>query len=420
MHYGIVTYGSRGDVQPYIALSLGLMEKKYTVTLFANENFKGLITSYGIDFYPLAGNIEEMVRSKELLPFLRTGNLIAYAREFKKMMQNIQPEINEQMLRGCKDLDAIIATPLTFTWIYSIAEKLNKPWAIVQLSLPTTPTKKFPFAAFDMLNFPAYNLFTYRLARYIYWRLNKKEVNAHRSTLDLPPLKRSLIKKMTDQKILNLYAFSSALISRPHDWPAHVDVSGFLTVPPNKRKLVGMEDMPAGLSDWLKEGEPPVYIGFGSIPIPDTKLFSRIIAEMIIGTNHRFIFCQGWSELPTLPRHQQLFMVKYVNHEWLFPQCKCAVIHGGIGTIAATLKAKIPAIIVSIFADQPLWGKLMEKRKLGVHIPFKKLTTRKLLDAIEKVESHELKKNARNTGEMINGQDGSGAAIDALENYFAN
>ena len=96
-------------------------------------------------------------------------------------------------------------------------------------------------------------------------------------------------------------------------------------------------------------------------------------------------------------------MVKYVNHEWLFLQCKTVVIHGGIGTIAAALKAKTPPIISSIFADQPLWGKLIEDRKLGLHIPFKKLNTLKLLDAIEKAETHELKRNARNTGEMING-----------------
>jgi sterol 3beta-glucosyltransferase len=420
MHYGIVTYGSRGDVQPYIALSIGLMEKGHDVTIFANENFAGLVSSYGINFHSLGGNIEEMVRSKELLPFLRSGNLIAYAKEFKKIMQKLQPEINAQMLQGCKGVDAIVATPLTFTWICSIAEKLNKKWCIVQLSLPTTPTKKFPFAALDIFNFPAFNKFTYALTRYIYWRLNKKDINAHRGTLDLPVLRRSIIKNIDDQKILNLYAFSSALISRPLDWPAHVDITGFLMVPSNKRKLVGMDDVPAGLIDWLHEGEPPIYIGFGSIPIPDTKLLQHIIAELIVGTNLRFIFCQGWSELPALPRHQQLFMVKYVNHEWLFPQCKAAVIHGGIGTIAATLKAKIPPIIVSIFADQPLWGKLIDKRKLGVHIPFKKLTTRKLLAAIERTETVQLKRNARNTGEMINGQDGLSAAIYALENYFAN
>jgi sterol 3beta-glucosyltransferase len=93
--------------------------------------------------------------------------------------------------------------------------------------------------------------------------------------------------------------------------------------------------------------------------------------------------------------------------------------HGGIGTIAAVLKAKISPIIISIFADQPLWGELIDKRKLGVHIPFKKITIRKLLQAIEKTETPELKKNARNTSEMINGQDGINTTIDALENYFS-
>jgi sterol 3beta-glucosyltransferase len=229
-----------------------------------------------------------------------------------------------------------------------------------------------------------------------------------------------MMKNIADQKILNLYTFSSALVSRPSDWTDQVDITGFLTISSSNRKLIRMEEAPAGLNAWIKAGEPPVYIGFGSVPIPDPKLLSRIIAELIVGTNHRFIFCQGSSELPILPRHEQLFMVKYVNHEWLFSQCKAVVIHGGIGTIAATLKAKIPPVIVSIFADQSLWGKLIGKRKLGVHIPFKKLTTQKLAEAIEKTQDHKMKKNARNTGEMINGQDGVEVAINKLENYFGN
>ncbi|HLX93869.1 MAG TPA: glycosyltransferase [Puia sp.] len=419
MHYGIVTYGSRGDVQPYIALSIGLIAKGHEVTLFANENFAGFVEAYRIHFYPLPGNIEAMVHSPEVLRLLQSGNILAFFRELQKMSRIIQPQVNKVMLLGCAKPDVLVASPLSLIWIYSIAEKLNKKWAIVQLSLPTVPTREFPFAGFAFYNGPWYNLFTHRLIRYIYWRLNKKDINEHRITLELPRLNRSIMKNITDQKILNLYAFSSALIPRPSDWPDYVGITGFLTIPADHRRLIRMEEMPAGLDAWLKEGEPPIYIGFGSIPIPDVKLLSGIIGELIAGTGYRFIFCQGWSELPALPRHEQLFVVKEVNHEWLFPQCKAAIIHGGIGTVAATLKAKIPAIIVSIFADQPLWGKLIDKRKLGVHLPFKRLTTRKLLDAIEKTEDDKMKKNARHTGEMVNAEDGLQAAINALENYFA-
>ncbi|HSZ85756.1 MAG TPA: glycosyltransferase [Puia sp.] len=421
MHYGIVTYGSRGDVQPYVALALGLQERGHEVTLLANENFKDFVEGHGINFFPLAGNMEDMVRSPKISKLLRSGNMVSYLREMKKLMRTIQPQVNANMLRGAREADVLIASPLTLVWVHSIAEKLHKNWAIIQLSVPAIPTKEFPFAGFDLFNFPLYNLFTYKLVRYVYWQLNKKDINEHRTSLRLPPFEKSVLKKIADQKILNLHAFSPSLIARPKDWPEEIQITGFLTIPGSKRKDQIKDELPiVGLETWLKNGEPPIYIGFGSIPIPNPELLSKILKEIINTTDHRFIFCTGWSDLLNLPRHENLFIIKHANHEWLFPQCKAAIIHGGIGTIAATLKAKISPIIISIFADQPLWGKLIDKRKLGVHIPFRKLTTRKLLDAIEKAETPQLKKNARNTGEMINGQDGIRSAINALENYFEN
>jgi sterol 3beta-glucosyltransferase len=303
--------------------------------------------------------------------------------------------------------------------VYSIAEKLQKKWAIVQLSIPTIPTKKFPFVGFAFFNAPWYNLLTYRLIRNIYWRLNKKDINDHRKTLGLQGLRESIIKKIAEQNILNLYALSPSLISRPEDWKENADITGFLTIPPAKRKLNPTEQPAVELIKWLQDGEPPVYIGFGSIPIPDTRKFAAILAEMISTTTHRFIFCEGWSELKDIPQHPRLFTLRSVNHQWLFPQCKTAIIHGGIGTVAAVLSAKIPVIIVSIFGDQPMWGKIITDRKLGIHIPFKQLTRLKTLDAIKKSQTPKIKGNALETGEAINREDGLKSMIHALENYFA-
>jgi sterol 3beta-glucosyltransferase len=168
---------------------------------------------------------------------------------------------------------------------------------------------------FDFFNAPWYNLLTYRLIRSIYWRLNKKDINDHRKTLGLPGLRESIVKKIAEQNILNLYALSPSLISRPEDWAENADITGFLTIPPAKRKLNPTEQPAVELIKWLQDGEPPVYIGFGSIPIPDTRKFAAILAEMISTTTHRFIFCEGWSKLKDIPRHPRLFTVRSVNHQ---------------------------------------------------------------------------------------------------------
>jgi sterol 3beta-glucosyltransferase len=417
MHYAIIAYGSRGDVQPFVALALGLMKKGHRVTLLANKNFKSFVEDYGVGFFPLYGNIEQMVNSPELTALLKSGSAISYFREFRKMTQKSQPRVNDDIRSGCAQADVLIATPLTVIWVYSIAEKLGKRWAIVQLSVPAIPTTEFPFASLGFFNSPGYNLFTYRLVRHIYWRLNKKDINQHRSSLYLPPLDHSILTKIDEQKIPSLYAISSGLFPRPKDWNAQVDITGFIFLR-DAPKRTRTNNNRAGLRAWLKKGPPPVYIGFGSIPIPKKDLFASILNEIIDTSNYRFVFCKGWSKIPDLFQSDRLFIVNSANHGWLFPQCLTAVFHGGIGTLAAVLKANIPPIIVSIFADQPLLGKLIASKGLGFHIPFKKLTSAELIDAIAKVQSSPIKQNAAALGKRIKAENGLEKAIGILENYF--
>jgi sterol 3beta-glucosyltransferase len=418
VRYAIITYGSRGDVQPYIVLALGLMNRGHEVTLLAPENFKDFVEDYGVPFYPLHGNSEELLYTPECLRFLKTGNTFSLMLYMQKAGRKIQPLINRDMLAGSLDADILIASVLCIVWVRSIAEKLNKRWGIVQLNPPTMPTEKFPFAGLAFFNSPRYNLFTYRLLWFLHWQLIKKDVNKFRISLGLSPVKISLLDKMSHENIFNLYAFSPQLIARPDDWDSNIDITGFLTLSAESRETHEMDVIPEDLKQWLQEGKKPIYIGFGSMPVPNAELFGVILNEIISGTNQRIIFCKGWSAISGLPMHSNLFTVNYINHEWLFPQCSAAVIHGGIGTIAAVLKAKIPVIIVSVFADQPWWGKIIEDKNLGVHIPFKKLTTQKLLKAIDATQTPEMRKSVSETGEKINNEDGLKRSLDAIENYF--
>ncbi len=396
MHFGIVAIGSRGDVQPYVALALGLVERGHETTILAHENFRDFVEGYGLRFYPLVGNVEAMLQSEEGLKVLKSGRILAYARHLQKTISKTRDAVTRDLYHGCKNADVLVTSLLGIPWVDCIAEKTGKKWAIVQL------------------NFPEYNRLTYRIFQFLYWRSNKKGINDFRKTLGLQKLKTPVFKKITDEKILNLHSLSPALLSRPQDWEAHNDITGFLFLPPDINYKI-----PGGLIHWMEAGDKPIYIGFGSMPVPDPVLFQSVLFELLQSTSHRFIYCRGWSLPVEWPEHEQLFIINSVSHEWLFPRCKTAIIHGGAGTTAAALKAKIPLIIISIIADQPWWGKIIERKKLGVHIPFRKLTSQKLLTAIEKTGTSEIKRNARKMGEQISQEDGLKKTIDALEKYFA-
>ena len=130
------------------------------------------------------------------------------------------------------------------------------------------------------------------------------------------------------------------------------------------------------------------------------------------------MFCTGWSQFDNLPTHSNLFVTKYVNHEAILPQCKVGIFHGGAGTLATMLRNNLPVVIVSFYTDQPTWGKIVEHRKLGVHIPVKSLTTDRLISAIQLAQTDEIKNNVLTVGQVIRSENGLDNAINELEKYF--
>ncbi|WPU92684.1 glycosyltransferase [Mucilaginibacter sabulilitoris] len=417
MHFAITTYGSRGDVQPFVSLALGLMDNGHQVTLLAPGNFKEFVNGYGVNFYALHGNIEEIVHSPEGLRVLKTGNTFSLLRYMQKAVRKLQPVINNDILSGCADADVIISSVLCIQWVKAIAEKLNKSWGVIQFQPPTSPTKAFPFVGLNFFNFPNYNLFTYWLLGVINWSLNKREINKFRISLGLKSLKRPTFGSLRSENILNLYCFSQLLIKRPDDWPSNTHITGFMTLADRKTTYV-LRQVDEILLRWIEDGEKPVYIGFGSIPIPDPELFSAILIEIIQKNNIRVVLCKGWTILPGIPSHPNLFVLDSVNHEWLLPKCSSAIIHGGAGTLAAVLNAQIPLVIISVFGDQPWWGSIIENKRLGIHIPFKQITTAKILDALYIIQTDEYLNNTRKMGDEIQLENGLQHTVKMLEDYF--
>jgi len=419
MNIGIFTYGTRGDVQPYVALALGLMDKGHTVTLAAPENFKSFVQGFGVAFHPLYGNAEEMMNSQEGQAVLKTENTIKLMKYFFKALNDIKVPLRKSYMKGISKADVIIANAATAPVVTAIAEKQHKKIAFTYFMPPVVITKEFPLGDFDFFNFPAYNRLTYKLAHSFFWKFVKKEVNEFRTELGLPALKENLLYYIEKQQPLDLYCISQSLIPQPKDWDAHHKITGFLTIPAAKRARHVLDAMPEDLAVWLSEGNKPVYMGFGSNGVGNTGKIIAVINYILSKTNERILFCTGWSIFDGLPQHKNLYVTKYINHEAVLPLCKAGIFHGGAGTLAAMLCHNLPIIIVSFYTDQPTWGKIIERKKLGVHIPIKKLTSSKLITAITMVQSPEIKTNVEAIGKQIREENGLENAVREIEIYFS-
>ena len=417
MNIGIFTYGTRGDVQPYIALALGLMAKGHHVTIAAPENFAGFVEGFGIAFHPLYGNAEEGMNSPEAQSMLRSENTIKLMKYFFKVLREAKVPLRKSYLEGFDKVDFIIANTATLPITSAIAEKQNKKIALTYFMPPVVTTAEFPLADFDFLNFPWYNKLTYKLAYAFYWKFVKEETNEFRAELGLPVLK-SFIRHLDKQKLLDLICLSPALIPQPKDWGENHKITGFLTIPNQYRESHPLDKIPAALNDWLAAGEKPIYMGFGSNGVGNTEKFVSILKDILSKTNERILFCTGWGLFEKLPVHENLFVTKYVNHEAILPKCKAGVFHGGAGTLASMLRNNLPVIIISFYTDQPTWGKIIARMKLGVHIPVKKLNSGKLLAALKYVQSGDVKRNVRKVGELIRNEKGLENAVEEIERYF--
>jgi UDP:flavonoid glycosyltransferase YjiC (YdhE family) len=419
MHYGIIAIGSRGDVQPFVALALGLMDRGHRVTLMAHENFQEFVEGYRIDFHPLPGSVEDMLYSPKGRQVLRSGNMLVFMHFVNKEVSRNQGRVNEALLAGAQKAEVFVTSVLGMIWIDAIAASSGKRYATVQLSFPTTPTTEFPCVLLDFLNFPLYNRFTYRVFDYLYTKDNIKKLNAFRQSLGLPKAKGLLLRNTGAAKNPHLYAVSPSLLPRPADWPERSQITGFIHLPPKRREQNLLDGgIPKELIRWLEAGEKPIYIGFGSIPVPDPARFVGVMGQLLNETPYRFIFCQGWSKIEGLAEHPRLFVLPTANHDWLFPRCRAVITHGGIGTVAAALRARTPLIVGSIFADQPWWGKRVERSGLGIHLPFQQWSKEKLVSAIRRVESAEMLLRVGQIGDCMSREDGLQATITALENYF--
>ncbi len=419
MNIGIFTYGTRGDVQPYIALALGLMEKGHSVTLAAPENFKEFVEGFGIPFHALHGDVEKSMNLPEGQKVMRSENTIKLMNYFFKVLRDMKVPLRQSYREGIDKVNFIIANTATLPILSAIAEKQRKPFVLTYFMPPVVPTVEFPLADFDFLNFPLYNKWTYKIAHFFFWRFVKQEVNEFRQELGLPVLKKNLIQHIEDQKPLDLYCLSPYLIRQPDDWAHHHKITGFLTVSAASREKHPSDQISSNLNDWLAKGEKPIYMGFGSNSVGDTGKFVRILHEILTQTTERILFCTGWSTFETFPTHPRLFIVKHVNHEAILPFCKVGIFHGGAGTLAAMLRNHVPMIIISFYTDQPTWGKIIEKKKLGVHIPLKQLTSQKLCAALKTVQTEKIKKNVYQMGENIKREDGLGKTISEMENFFS-
>lgn len=419
MRIAVLTTGSRGDAQPFAALGRELHSRGHNVLFCTHERFRPMALEQGLEFAPLSDELLQLLDVKDGREAIESrGAPLRLIRRVKGIIG--------RMLRAqwdaCRDAQALLFHPKAAGGPH-IAEKLGIP-AAIGLPLPLlVPTRAFPvplplFSAFPLGGL--YNRLTYRLVKALAFPYAGIIREWRREALGLPDRTAGTgWRSVRGRDLPVLHGISPSVLPRPEDWPDNAHMTGYwfsrLTPPPLNQ----------GLEDFLAQGPPPVYLGFGSMAGTRAEALGNVIIEALDRAGLRGVAATGWggayfSEAARNAAPQRLHIIDQAPHETLFPHVAAVVHHGGAGTTAAGLRAGKPTLICPFMGDQFFWGNLVHAQGLGPRpIPQRRLTAVNLAEALKQcVSDASIGRLAGEIGGRIRAEDGLSRAADIAERAF--
>ncbi len=414
MRITIFTAGSRGDIQPCLVLGQGLQRAGHDVLLATPENFADFVQEYGLRFHPLRGDVQQIMASETGRDFMESGssNPLKSMRTMRRLLGPVAIQMAEDALAACGEADALISLAVFAPFGKTIAEIRDIPLINVEPT-PLLPTRAFPAAGWPVQRNLGglHNRLSGHAMLYAIWQWYRLFVNEFRRRYGLPPFNGASFFRILNSTPL-LGAYSPAVIPHPLDWPASAHVTGYWFPEPQSEWIP-----PSELIEFLDSGDPPVYVGYGSMAGDDAEQSASIVLEALAASHQRGILLTGWGGMKTLSVPDSVFVLDSAPHSWLFPRMAAVVHHGGAGTTAEGLRAGVPTVIVPFIVDQPFWGNRVHGLGVGpMPIPHKKLTAEKLAQAIDTAcTDAEMRLRAAALGNVIRAEDGVGNAVGIID-----
>lgn len=389
----LLTAGTRGDVEPFLALGRAASAKGHQVRTAIPDN-SGTDTT-GLDTVSLRMDFAQLISDQGVSP-------LAAAKAFRTV---IHPAVGRLLSAAVEHIvafapDVVVYHPKVLS-APGAAQRLGIPSVLVETIPSLTATREFPAPFITSASLGPLNRASYRLANVATLMFRHEIAQAMEG---LPPGSR-----LAPARRATMIPVSPELLPRPVDWPVTVHLTGHWTGNPRPA--------PADpeLSNFINGGSF-VYAGFGSMKAGDPKARGLAIVEAARSNGLKTLVAGGWGgiEIPPALQDGNVLVRESVNHQLVLPLAAAAIHHGGAGTVHAVARAGVPSVVVPFIADQPFWGHLLHRHRLAPEpIPYRKVTADRLTEAL--AQTGKYRDKAAQAGDNIRREDGTAVALDVLE-----
>lgn len=368
MKFAIAVHGTRGDIEPAAAVALELLRRGHQVRMAVPPNLVAFAEAAGLESVEVYGpDSQQQLEAEVFREWLKVRNPLTVLRQGREYVTDGWEEMGETLKSLAEDADIIV----TGTTYQEVAANVAEFYGIPMASLHYFPARANSFSLPVKLPLTlARPIFT--VSEWAYWRLQRPADDAQRARLGLPPSRVRGARRIAEAGTLEIQAYDKALFpGLAEEWGDSRPFTGSITL---GMATSGDDEV----LTWIEGGKPPIYFGFGSMPVDDPSEAVRMITEVCGELGERALICTGVLNVEERPAVDHALVVPAVNHTEVFPRCRAIVHHGGAGTTAASVRSGVPTLVLWVSADQIIWATAIKRLGVGTSRRFSETTKRSL------------------------------------------
>jgi UDP:flavonoid glycosyltransferase YjiC (YdhE family) len=367
MKFVLAVHGTRGDVEPCAAVGVELLRRGHEVRMAAPPNLLGFVKSVGLDAVAYGPDSLAQLEEPIFRKFWTIRNPLSVVKEGMEYMTRGWPEMSATLTSLADGADLILHDQTYQGVAANVTEYYDIPFAAMHHFPHRVNGQLISFLPSQVVRFGM------RVGEWVYWRMTKRAEDAQRRELGLPRTTVSSARRIVERGSLEIQTYEELFFpGLAAEWSERRPFVGVLTL-----KLPTATD--DEVMSWIAAGTPPIYFGFGSMPVESPTATIRMISDACAQLGERALICTGVSEFDDLSHYDHVKVVSEVNHAAIFPACRAVVHHGGAGTTAAAARAGMPMLVLPIGAEQPLWAAQAKRLKVGLARRFSNVTMESLV-----------------------------------------